>query len=195
MCRSRRLGTAGWLAVVGAIHHHRSEGSGDLREQGADLETVALFAARWFAGEDLAAVGIDRGMQPTPAPPAALPMPSGQPLARTVRLQPGRVDHDIHRPAARLDTRQRRREHQAGTAPRGGGKSRANARRTPKTRHRTRLFRLRPLAGRCQPRPPGGPRRSFNNRSALPWAIIAFSASLTGRASMKRRAPLNVRYG
>src|SRR5215207_2963885 len=39
-----------------------------------------------------------------------------QPLARAVDLQPGRVDHDVSRPA-RLGSCQRRRERQARTAP------------------------------------------------------------------------------
>src|SRR5215204_1273835 len=39
-----------------------------------------------------------------------------QPLARAVDLQPGRVDHDVNRPA-RLGSCQRRRERQARTAP------------------------------------------------------------------------------
>ena len=60
-------------------------------------------------------------MEFAPRPLTPLAMLLDQPLARAVDLQPGRVDHDVHRPAARLYLRQRRGERQARTASRERG--------------------------------------------------------------------------
>jgi hypothetical protein len=92
----------------------------DLLEQGADQGGVALLGGGQLGGEDLAALGIDREVEFAPAPPAALAMRLGQPLARAVHLQPGGVDHDVDGPGP-LGLRQRAGERQAGAAPREGG--------------------------------------------------------------------------
>src|SRR5215207_907862 len=55
-------------------------------------------------------------MKLAPSPLAPLAMRLDQPLACAVDLQPGRVDHDVNRPA-RLGSCQRRRERQARAAP------------------------------------------------------------------------------
>jgi len=80
-------GAVDGLAVVGAVGDHRGECTGDLREQGSDLGSVALLVARQLAGEDLAAVGVDREMEFAPLPPAALAVLRDQPLASAVNLQ------------------------------------------------------------------------------------------------------------
>src|SRR3712207_7357413 len=48
----------------------RGDGAGDLIEQAADLRGVALFGGGQRGGEDLAAGGIDREVEFSPAPPA-----------------------------------------------------------------------------------------------------------------------------
>ena len=82
---------------------------------------VAFLVGGQLAGEDFAALGIDREVEfaPRPLSPGAVRL--RQPLARAEDLQPGRVDHDVHRPAARLRSCQRRGQHQPRAAPRERG--------------------------------------------------------------------------
>ncbi len=108
------------LAIVSAVRDHGAEGSGDLLQQRTDLGGVTLVVARQLAGEDLAAVGINSQMEFAPLSPATLAMLLDEPLARAVDLQPGRVDHHVHRPA-RLSPRQGRGECQTRAAARERG--------------------------------------------------------------------------
>ena len=67
-------GAVGGCAVVGAIGGDRGDGNGDLIEQRADQGGVALLGGGQLGGEDLAALGIYREVELTPAPPAMLGM-------------------------------------------------------------------------------------------------------------------------
>src|SRR4051794_1885860 len=91
-CRGRvRLalgyGAVDGFAVVGAIGRDRGDGAGDLIEQRADQSGVTLLDGGQLAGQDLAAVGIDREREFAPGPLATLAMLLAQPLAGAVHLQ------------------------------------------------------------------------------------------------------------
>jgi len=118
--RRRRLrlslshGAVDGLPIIGAIGHHRGHVTRDLVEQGADQGAIADLVGGQFRGQDLVAVGINRQVKFAPSPATTLTVFLPLPLAGPLDLQPGGVDHDGNRFAAR---RQGRGEQQTGAPP------------------------------------------------------------------------------
>src|SRR3954453_3512239 len=94
------------LTIVRPVRDHRTEGARDLLEQRADLGGVALLVGGQLAGEDLASAALHREVQLPPGAFPTLALLLRQPFARAEDLQPGRIDHHVHRPATRPRLRQ-----------------------------------------------------------------------------------------
>src|SRR4051794_29475204 len=85
-----------WLAVIRTIRRYGRNFAFNLPEQHRDLTSVVSGIVGQRAGDDLASVGIDGEMQLAPGPgrPAVLLL---NPLTLAEELQPGAVDHQVHR--------------------------------------------------------------------------------------------------
>jgi hypothetical protein len=89
------------IPIVRSIAGKRRNRSGNLLKQGTDLRAVIDILAGQLGGDDLSSVGVDADMELSPGPTRPCGVLVDEPLTGTAELEPGAVDQQVYRFAAR----------------------------------------------------------------------------------------------
>src|SRR5467141_2774723 len=89
------------VPIIGAVAGKRRNRARNLLQQGTDLRAVIDILAGQLGGNDLSGVGVHPDMELSPGPPHLCGVLLDQPLTGTAEFEPGAVDPQVDRLAAR----------------------------------------------------------------------------------------------